>query len=181
MQKSENVKNSRCTILVCNPRYPLKLTPGSEQVYLETQWGAQGAHWDGKGAGGRRKICSLAAEAGTRQDRICTARRQGSWQKEGKQNHSKPKRFYMRGSCRLERLWEILPNPNNEKARPGDMKRGRERGISGGAHCASWRQHQFGAWAERELLRGSCGRMWGGRVESNAFPGRSWLQRIHRD
>ena len=35
--------------------YPLKLPPGSEQVYLETQWGA---HRDGEEAGGRRKICS---------------------------------------------------------------------------------------------------------------------------
>ena len=93
----------------------------------------------------------------------------------------KPKRCYMGGSCRLERLWEILPHPNTEKARPGDMERGRERGASGGAHSASWRQHQFGAWAERESLWGSCGRMWGGRVESNAFPSRSWLQWIHRD
>ena len=97
------------------------------------------------------------------------------------QHHDKPKHCYMGGSCRLERLWEILPHPNHEKNRFGDMERGRERGASGGAHTASWRQHQFSTWAERESLRGSRGRMWGGRVENNAFPGRSWLQRIHRN
>ena len=43
----------------------------------------------------------------------------------------------MKGSCRSEGLPEILPHPNNEKARPGDMERGRERGAPGGAHGAS--------------------------------------------
>ena len=37
--------------------YPLKLPPGSEQVHLETR-GAQGAHPDGEGAGGRSKARS---------------------------------------------------------------------------------------------------------------------------
>ena len=32
---------------------------------------------------------------------------------------------------------KILPHPNNEEARLGDMKRGRERGAPGGAHGAS--------------------------------------------
>ena len=116
-------------------------------------------------------VVLCADEAVTRQDRVCTARRQGSWQKEGKRNHGMPKHCYMGGSCRLERLWEILPRPNNEKARSGDMERGRERGASGGAHAASWRQHQFSAWAEIQSLWGSCGRMWGGKVEIQSLWG----------
>ena len=85
------------------------------------------------------------------------------------------------GSCRSEGLWEIFLHPNIKKARPSDMERGREKGEPGGAHGASWRQYQFGTWAERQSLWGSCWRVWGGGVESYTFPSQSWLQRIHRD